>query len=458
MRVIFRNLGLVAILFSLLRTSTGCNEATILGRELIPGKDFVNAQDTTIDNIITHNIWKTDSTVFTGQGNYQKVLGSINDDPLFGRVQGFVYTQMSLPSNAFSYQGANQTLDSVVLYIPYEGFYGDSLSPLTFRVYRMNEPDFKIDSNYRYYQALKYNQGELLGTATVSARSLRDSVSVYGQKQGPQLHITLSSAFGNQLLQQSSTGAFVNDSTFHVFLKGLAIVPDTSLATNRTMLYLNLNHASTPTYLRVYYKNSENDSLVASFPFDNTGSAHANYFVHNHTGAEANQYLNTNRPEGDSLLYLEDAPGVYTKVTIPNLENFPNVVINKAELVITEVTTGTSPTERIYSEPDLLLLRQLGNGDTIKPIIDYGNPQNPNQPYFGGVKEIVRTEFGGIRMAQYKFNIARYLQFLIRKQETNTGFRLDALSPRNIDVHRVRVGGGSHSTYNLKLRIIYTKL
>jgi hypothetical protein len=453
-RVTFRNLGLVAAFFTLLYISSGCNEATILGNELIPGKDFVNGEDTLITNIITHNIWKTDSAVFTGRGNYNKILGSITDDPLFGRAHAFVYTQMSLPSNAYSYPGTSQTLDSVVLSLGYTGHYGDSMAVQTFRVYRMNEPNFKIDSNYRYYQALSYDAGELLGTATVVPNNLEDSVSVYGANEGPQLRIRLSNAFGTQLLQQTSTTGFTNDSTFRAFLKGFAIVPDTNQATNRAMMYFDLTKPET--HLTIFYKNSENDSLRTAFGFGGA-AAHANYFVRNPAGSQAAPYLNTNRPEGDSLLYLTDAPGLFTKITIPGLENFPNSVINKAELVITEIITGTGELNNIYSEPDYLFLQQYIAGDTTRPVIDYGNPQNPNQPYFGGEKTEV-TNFGGVRVAQYKFNIARFMQFLLRKQETNTGFKLEALSPRNIDAHRVKVGGGNHSQYNLKLRIIYTKL
>lgn len=453
MRVIFRNLGLVTAFFTLLYTSSGCNEATILGNELIPGKDFVNGEDTIITNIITHNIWKVDSAVFTGRGNYNKVLGSIANDPLFGRAHGFVYTQMSLPSTAYSWPGTNPALDSVVLSLGVSGYYGDSMSTQTFRVYRMSEPNFKIDSNYRYYQSLGYNAGELLGTATIVPRNLKDSVSVYGVKEGPQLRIRLSTAFGNQLLQQTSTTGFTNDSTFRAFLKGFAIVPDTTLSSNRSMLYVDMTLPETR--LSVFFKNTENDSLRTNFGFG-SAAAHANYFVRNPTGSQSAQYLNTNNPNGDSLLYLTDAPGLFTKITIPNLENFPNAVINKAELVVTEITTGPGDLDNIYSEPNFLFLQQYVSGDTTRPVIDYGNPQNPNQPYFGGDK--TEVTIGGVKVSQYKFNIARYVQFLLKKQETNTGFKLEALSPRNIDVHRVKAGGGNHSQYNLKLRIIYTKL
>ncbi|MCK7555286.1 hypothetical protein MKQ70_09815 [Chitinophaga sedimenti] len=87
MKINFRNIsGAVAIMAALF-AYTACNKATILGADLIPGSDDVNVKDTTITNIIANNIWQTDSSVFTGAGNYTAVLGAITDDPTFGRTR-----------------------------------------------------------------------------------------------------------------------------------------------------------------------------------------------------------------------------------------------------------------------------------------------------------------------------------------------------------------------------------
>ncbi|WP_295124244.1 DUF4270 family protein [uncultured Chitinophaga sp.] len=457
MKINFRNLcGAVAVLLAMFAYSA-CNKATILGADLIPGADDVNVKDTTITSIIAHNIYRTDSSVFTGQANYTGVVGSITDDPTFGRTQGTLYTQVSLPSSNFSFNGTNQTLDSIILYVGYNGFYGDSMANLKLNVYRMTEPKFRIDSNYRYYQQLGVDAGQLIGSATVTPKGLKDSISVYGVKQAPALRIAMTPAFGNLLLQQTTSGAFANDSLFRDFLKGMAIVPDTNVL-GRNLLYLNL--AATNTRLSVYYKSAEEDSLVTNFAFDSYASAHANYFSRNFTGSEAAQYLNTNNPAGDSLLFLQEAPGIFTRLTIPGLEFIPKAVINKAELAITEVTFGSNPTmDGIYTEPDRLMLAQYvkAGEDTVTSLIDYGSPTNPNLAYFGGQRTVI-SDFGVMKVVQYKFNIARHLQLLLDGKDTNFGLRLEALSSLNIDSRRVKVGGGNHSTYKMKLRIIYTQL
>ncbi|UCJ09203.1 DUF4270 domain-containing protein [Chitinophaga pendula] len=454
MKINFRNLGLLAALSAVVYLAPGCNESTILGSELIPGGDFVNGRDTVLTDITSSNIFKVDSSYITGGTFTAKILGSINADPIFGHAQAIVYTQMGLTSPGFSFQGTGQVLDSVVLSIAYQGVYGDSTNQQTFRVYRMNETNFRLDSAYRYFRPLSYDQGQLLGTATASGVSLKDSVSIYNAKQGPQLRIRLNNNFGSDLLKQTSTGAFATDSAFRAYLKGFAIVPDTMNGNNKAMFYMNL--AQIESKLTVYYKNSVDDSLVATFPFIGTAAAHSNYYTRNFAGSEAAQYLNTNRPEGDNQLYLLSGPGTFVKLTIPTLQQFPASVINKAELVMTEITTGIGSPNDIYPAPSQLMLYKYATAaqDSILPLRDFGNGQDP---YFGGARTEV-TNFGGVRVVQYSFNIAHYMQYLLRNQETNYGFRLQVNPSSRLDVRRVKLGGGKLSQYNLKLRIIYTKL
>ncbi|MFD2887126.1 DUF4270 family protein [Chitinophaga cymbidii] len=456
MKINFRNLGCVAALSTVLYAFSGCNESTILGKDLIPGTDKVNVKDTTLDNLITSNVYLADSSIRTGQGNYRATMGSVTNDPVFGKSHGFLYTQVGLSSSEYTFAGTGHVLDSVVLYIGCDTVWYGADAPLTFRIYRMNEPDFKIDSNYSYTRPLSYDPAELLGTATIGPVHPNDSLSIYGEKYAPQLRFKLSNTFGNEMLQQRADGAFKTDSAFRVFLKGFAIVPDTSLPNNRTMLFPNLN--SGDTRLTVYYKNSTDDSLTANFPFQQYASAHANYFTRNYTGSDAAPYINTNKPEGENRIYLQEAPGIFSQLQIPNLENFPKSIINKAELVVTQISTGTEPST-VFTEPERLFLWRYITHDSLGYIIDYGNPSNPDLAYYGGNRTVIDLP-GGIKVVQYKFNIARHLQFIVDRKLENSVFKLEAISSRyNIDMRGVRAGGGNAAPpANIKLRIIYTQL
>lgn len=452
MKINFRNLSFLATYITLLYGATGCNKSTLLGSGLIPPGDFVNAQDTTLSGIIANNILRYDSTIRNGNTGYTHILGSITTDPVFGKTHAFLYTQVSLPKSAFTFEGTGQTLDSVVLSLSYSGYTGDSAAPQTFRVYRMSDPKFTIDSNYAYNRPQAYNPGELLGQVTVTPLSIRDSVSVYGTKETAQLRIKLSNAFGQELLSQKSDGAFATDSAFRAYLKGFAVVPDTNLGTNRSMVYLDLSNANTK--LTVFYKNTEADSLRATMPFDQYASAHATYFTRNYNGSQAGRFINTNNPKGDSIMFLNAGPGLYTRLTIPGLENFPAVLINKAELVITQITSGVSDMNNIFIEPGSLSLRQYGNGDSTKLPIDYYS--SGGAAYYGGTRQVI-TNFGGVQVVQYTFNLANTVQRFIKKLDTNSGFKLEGLSALDMDVNRVKAGGSNLSQYNIKLRIIYTK-
>ncbi len=455
MKINFRNLGYAVAFLTASYTFTACNESTILGKDLIPGTDKVNVKDTTINNLITNNVYEADSSIRTGRNNYGATLGSITNDPIFGKSHGFLYTQVGLPNSKFTFEGTGQTLDSVVLYIGCDTTWYGADAPINLKVYRMNEPDFKIDSNYSYTRPLSYDPSQLLASVNVTPVKPGDSISVYGVKHAPALRIPLSAAFGNLLLQQRADDAFLSDSAFSIFLKGLAIVPDT--INGRTMLFTNLNKGDTR--IAVYYKNSTKDSLVANFPFGQYSSAHANYFTRNYTGAEAAKYLNTNKAQGDSILYFQEAPGPYVKLQIPGLENFPKSVINKAELVVTEMSSGLPGGDNVFTEPDRLFMWRYVTHDSLGYIIDYGNPANPDLAFFGGNKTVI-SDFGGIQVVQYRFNIARHMQFIVDKKLDNTVFKLEAISSRhNIDMRRVKTGGGNITPpANIKLRIIYTQL
>jgi len=457
-KIKFSYLSCLAIIAFGLVSFSGCTESTILGSDLIPGTDKVNVRDTTITNLIVNNVLRTDSTVFTGgPSNVNIVIGSITDDNVFGKSHGIAYAQFDLPSDTFRFKGSGVTIDSAILYIPYSGFYGDSMANLSFKVVQMNEPTFKADSSYRYFHQLGINNSVVWGNTTVNALQCRDSAFIYGTStMGPSLKIPLNNTFKQLFLSQSNNGAaeFDTDSTFRLWMNGLALVPDTAV-NGRTLLYLSMSGAK----ISFQYKNSEEDSLVAHFGFSIYDCGHQNFFARNYSGSQAANYINTGKASGDSLIFLQEAPGIYANLQIPGLENFPaNAAINQAELVINQASINMDPNANIYTAPDNLMLYKYANQamDSLGYVVDYGNPSSPNTS-FGGQKTVI-SNVGGVEIVQYKFNIARYMQLLLKGSETNYGFRLVASSPYEVDSRRVVVGGsGEQNNTSMHVRIIYTK-
>ncbi|RAJ06932.1 hypothetical protein LX64_02060 [Chitinophaga skermanii] len=460
MKIKFSYLSCLSLLTFGLFTFSGCSESTILGSNLIPGGDKVDVVDSTINNLIVYNIQRPDSTIITGgYQSYGKVIGTISDDAIFGKSYGEAFLQLAMPKDTFRFAD-NSSIREAWLYLPYSGSYGDENSDVVVDVYQMQEPTFKVDSAYRSYQQMN-RLSTVLGTATQKPVNSKDSVYIVdkiGGKDssiyvtGASLRIKMNATFINMLVNASKTSAFDNDSTFRRWLNGLAIVPR-SKSTGKALMYTSVSGAklSIQTYL-----NSRPDSTIFyNFPYVASTCAHQNYFERNYSGAEVANFVNTNNPAGDQTTYLQEAPGIYAKLLIPGLENFPQSTINSAELVITEITAGNTQKD-IYTQPSTLMLYKYASPttDSLGYVVDYGSPLSPN-PSFGGEK--VEINLGGVKTIQYKFNIPRYLQMLLRKQETNYGFKLMAYSSLPIDARRLKAGGSGVSTQNMHLRIIYTK-
>src|SRR5699024_7847427 len=111
----------------------------------------------------------------------------------------------------------------------YAGYYGDSLGTQTYTVYQIKDPSFS-DTSLKYYihQQFDLEEARPLGTATLTPKSIADSVSVLGTKEPAQLRIRLNDDLGEEFLSQTSDGALLNDSSFHLWLNGLALIPDST--------------------------------------------------------------------------------------------------------------------------------------------------------------------------------------------------------------------------------------
>lgn len=457
----------VTIFAITLYAATSCNESTLLGQNLIPGSFHSNTQETDTFTVQANTFYHPDDSLIA---NYQTqmVAGAINSDEAFGKTTAIIYSQFGLTSPAFTYTGTSPVLDSVVVSYAYKGYYGDSLGQQTFSIYQINDPTFSDTTLYYLHQKLPIG-GSSLGTATVSPHTLQDSVNNNGVMEPPQLRIKLNNSFGQLLMQQSSAGSFATDSAFHRLLNGLALVPDSTTPGRRSLLYLELNNSFSG--ITVYYHNSTTDSLQAYFPFRVNTCAFSNYLRRDYSGSQAALYFgDTTHTAGDSLIFLQSSPGLFANINIPYLQNFPNAVINKAELIFTQIADNNSS---VFPAPAYLFLYKYTNAarDSLGYVYDAGAvvnslthaPQFGNLAYFGGSRKII-TNAQGQQVAQYTINITRDFQHLISNNpaypEFNYGFRLVVLDPsgQTMDPGRVVIGGGNNTNYGIKLHVVYTKI
>jgi hypothetical protein len=482
---------MVAILFS------GCkklNESTDLGGGLIPPVDNINTFDTSI-SVLTYN----DTLKFMYDSirigtSEEFFLGKINNDPFLGKTDARLFLELKPSSypNVFANKPDSLHIDSVVLILDYAETYGDSITPQTINVYEVDQSsNFKPDSAY-LIRVNNFTYSNLLGFKSVIPERLKDSVKAYQDTTSRQLRIRLNNQFGQRLLNYDTTsnfitGAYANDSVFRSKFKGFALQ---SMGTGNAIMGFGLEGGRTK--LAIYYRYDKwsnnvpnEDTTVTYFTFNSgtlgVSSAAANYVIRDYSGTPA-QATWDNLTVADNTLYLQNTPGTYASIKIPDLTLVNNRVIHRAELYMEQIYDIS---DSIYRSPDFLYL------DAVDPSIASDPKMFRTIPYdlrftqdgsieYGafGVAPITATDLSGNKIRTWKFNITRYVQHILTNTQSLYELRLFPAFrfyeqfgippgtdiPTIISVNssiakgRIRLGGGNHPTQRMKLRLIYSKL
>lgn len=463
------------------------NEATELGGGLIPVVDNINTFDTTI----TVEAYNELFTLLTDSQRYsrgeEQWLGRINNDPLFGGTDARMFFELKSTIYPFTFANADPDslyLDSVVLVLDYMETYGDTLEPQTINVYEIDQAGaaFKSDSNY-LIRKNDFVLGPLLGSRTITPATLNDSVKVYLDTTKNQLRIRLDDAFGERLLDYDTiagvNGAYKSDSAFRSKFKGFALQ---SMNTGNAVMGFDLGGPNTK--LAIYYRYNKNiqvDTTVHYFRFT-TLSGGAQYVIRDHSFGEISGVQGGTTP--DELVYLQNTPGTYATVKIPDLLNVSNRVVHRAELIVEQVY---HPSDTIFKAPEFMYL------DAYDPTIPAPKKPYRTIPYdvtYDG-QDYNRGSFGSYPVNQldangktvkvWRFNLSRYVQHILTGTSTLYDLRLYApytalnqygtppLTPdgtigvfvnSTIVKGRVRVAGGTpaNNPQRMRLRIIYSKI
>ena len=454
------------------------NEATELGSDLVPEVDNVNTFEKIFETE-TGNFLLNDTARLNF--NDQVALGHIGADPEFGQTTANVYFSVSAPSyGTFPFRSKdNIAIDSVVLSLSYTGSYGDVNSIQTVRVYELPQTsDFADTVRYRYIDP-EFETGIELGTKSFAINSLKDSIRlVHGRdtiRTANVLRIHLNTNLGERLASfdtaRNANGGYYNDSLFKTLFKGLAV--KAQQGSGNGLAYFNLTDPA-KTNITVYYRIDGSTKDTARAVFSHTRNGQAN-IISRIPGGNYAANLSNGTAE-DELLYIQSTPGSYASIRIPELDNFENSAIHRAELIVTRVP---STLDNIFTPPAQLFLDKLSaNGDTayaLEKDFQLGQGLNANWEQFGGNLR---------RDGSYRFNITGHVQDIITRDSSNRTLRLYApvettilsnqrvagsantlgnviiaVLPRAAD-GRVVVGGGNHPDPNvrMRLRIVYSKL
>lgn len=422
--------SLCLFLVAAIAVLSSCNDPDdIIGIDIQPPGDKIGLIYTDTTTVTAYTV--REDSLRTDEVSLQ-LLGSYTDS-VFGRTDAGIFVQALLPSSNVDL-GDTLALDSVVLTLAYNGFYGDTFPAQTYHVYRLTG-DMQASASYYSDQMFAYDPAEL-GSTTVNP-SPHDSVMVNGVNTAPHIRIRLNDSFGDTLLQMSQNNQLTSNDNFLSIMKGLYIKTD-SITNRGGISYINL--LALQSNLTLYYR-SDTTHHVFNFIFS-VSSARTTHFVHDYTGTPVQQQLNDST-FADSLTYVQSMSGVKTKIRLPNLKNYITngmIAVNKAEL---EITVADNSDNRL-TVPDKLLV--LGINESGIPV--FLPDEFESSGYYGGTYDATNRK--------YKFNIARYVQEVLTGDLQDYGLYL-AISGGVVQASRVIIGGRTNPTYRIKLNLYYTK-
>lgn len=470
----------VAFLFSACRK---INDYTDLGSGLIPPVDNINTFDTSLRVFAYNDTFSLTTDSFRITKNDRHYLGLILNDPIFGKTDAQIFMELK-PEFYANYPFARRDstkLDSLVLILGYADRYGDSTIAQTINVYELTQA-FKIDSAYLVRKpAFSHNVLPLnLPGQLIFPSRLDDSVKAFRDTTAGQMRIKLDTNFARRLMNYDTTNAYRTDSSFRSNFKGFALKSEMG---GNAIIGFNMKSANTK--LAFYYripKPGGGDSLVVTY-FNFTVSCNsANYVTRNYTGTAVASAAG--QPNEAAVVYIQQTPGTFANIRIPDISLLTNRVVHRAELIVEQLY---DPSDDKFTPPAVMYL------DAYDPTIT-SSYKFRTIPYSLALSRFDGNfnfkEFGtsplnekdplGNHIKVWKFNLSRYLQNILNGKQTSYDLRLysplairgKTRSPgdttdfelgsvyvgTSIANGRIRVGGGNHPSQRMRLRIVYSKL
>lgn len=390
----------------------------------------------------------------TGGYSGNRLLGSMTDG-IFGRSEAAIVGQLALEENNVEF-GAQPEIDSVFLYLQYNGYYGDTFKPMNYEVYQLNGGIFPngvlldsegdvVDSAYYSDYVPSYSQklGELL-----NHRPRPNSVNaINGDLLAAGLKISLDTAWFRANILEASSEVFENDKNFIEYFKGLYV---RTVGTDGSIVYFNLNTTNSGIHMYFHDKaDTTNEAQRVGFNFLQSNSPlpiNFSTFSQDYVGAPAAFNLSLQDSViGEEVNYTQAMGGVYTVLEIPDLDSISNkgYLINQAILEVYKAA-GTGSGLQPNSKLEIRLFEEGKIKETIKDF-------NVSNTLTGGGS----LESEPLRGGKYQFDITRYIF------EVANGQRLSklAITPylKSSLANRVVLAGGNNSQTPMRLKIYLTK-
>jgi hypothetical protein len=410
-------------------------------------------------------------------------LGYLND-PIFGTSLSSLITDINLPgSTAYTLPTGTITIDSAFMVLSYaDGFYGDSLQNYTLNVYQLNQKPIGGQAYYSNYP-WSYNTGSLVGSLTFQPRPL-DSIKIYDIIQGapdtlykvpPQIRIPISTSFISSQFFNVGATTLSSNNIFRNTVKGFYITasPSQIASPGGTMMIKAPGDSTLAIYIR-----AKSGTIIDTSVVYLDISQHASQVQRSFS--QQVQTALKNATSTSSLVYLEGLSGTRVKVSFPYIQKLfstvggaNNVVINRAELVVTPIQTLSGDIPKYLVPLPKLTLYRYDIAHTRLDVEDaYGISSAAGVGSFGGY---LQQSTPDSPIPAYHFLVTSYLQDLITNRTSDYGTYVapvDTTNTTSVDIGptvsvaaRSVAGGGyinaagaANPAYAMKLNIIYTRI
>lgn len=417
-----------------------CDDPTDLGDSINPNGDKVGVFYAEIP--VSPSVVLLDSINTTNNDQFGSFLVGKYIDPDFGLISTTSYAQF-LPVIANPKVPDGLVIDSVVLYLRQNYFYGDDFNgSQTIDAHLLREP---LDSAKTYYS---------LNTVPYQSEPLVSKNFKVNPNEDTLLKISFPvSTLYYEWLQHAKgfTGDFSTARNFFNNVNGMALTPGTE---NSVVLGFNPYHSSSK--ISVFYHTSSDTSTVdfnfqRNFKVNPGTSGERSYnLVQSFTNVESDRTgtaLEGITPKvdfvtNDNYIYMQEGTGIVPKVNLENFDNFidtvGNVIINKIEIE----TGAISPFSKFQEPP--AAISYYFTDETNKIILRSNTFRIPNTP--------TEAVVSGISNETYNGQITNYVDQYLNQ---NFDVRQFLLYPTGIGSSLKRAKIPSDK---LKLKIYYTKL
>ena len=436
---LFLVIGLLTTVFLF----NSCEKDNKFGIEINPDSNTLGAIYSDTFSVNTFSV--ISDSIRTDELNGPSPLGNYID-PVFGEVNASIITQIRL-EQSYNFIPDNGDIndvvvDSVVLYLAIDGFYGN-IQEQEFKVEILDEDIFQ-DSIYYNTTNIITKAEDISNGLSIESDPLFPGYFSGGLVNKAILGIPLNiEKFGLQIVNESGNTTLDgndSDNEFLTFFKGIKI--SSANGSNGGLYYINLLNSFSR--IRLFYRDtsgisSEHDTLDFDFNI-NSNCAYFHKVTHDYTGTEIENIV-TQPAMGQNQFFIQTLGGINGRMIIPSFDSLiaKPVIINKAEIIL--------PFEDyLYDEypspSSLFISRKNVEGEyEFLPDLFEGS--------LGGNFNVVNKN--------YTFNITRHLNEIVAEKAINDTIKIFP-NGNGITANRV-VLNGMNSTKKDKAKVVisYTK-